>query len=137
MIFDGGGQANLFDGNDLLILAELTLFLGLLEAILAVVHELANRRTGLRRDLDKVKLPLLCQGQRVPAGHDAQLFAVLIHDAHLAVANLLVNHEIVDTETPPKSVRAMKKEQRIAPLCKNPSRGPSELSETVEAFAAR
>ena len=75
-----------------------------------------NSQHMLNSDLDEIELTLLGQGQRVPAGHDAQLFAVLIHDADLAVANLLVNHEIVDTETPPKSVRAMKKEQRIAPL---------------------
>ena len=35
-------------------------------------------------------------------GHDAQLRAVLIHHAHLAVADLLIDHEIVvDRNTPP------------------------------------
>ena len=58
--------------------------------------------TRLRGNLDQVKLRLLSHLERLPDGHDAQLFAVSIYDAHFTIADLLVNHEIVNTDAPPQ-----------------------------------
>ena len=55
-------------------------------------------------------------------GHDAQLRAVLIHHAHFAVANLLINHEIVvDRNTPPVDLsrKTQQNERRETPPSQN------------------
>ena len=101
MILNRSGQAHLFNGNDPLILAEFALFLGLLEAILPVVHDFAHRRTGLRSNLHQIQLHFLRHVQRLLYGHYAQLRAILIHYTHFTIADLLVNHEIVNTDAPP------------------------------------
>ena len=49
---DTGGHAHFLDLHDMLVLSGFLLALALLKAELAVVHELAHRRLGLRRDLD-------------------------------------------------------------------------------------
>jgi len=101
VVLDGRGKAHFLDGDDLLIFANLTLALGLFEAELAVVHQLAHRRTRLRRDLHQIELALLGQSHRLRRRHDAELFAVLIHHSNFAVADFLINHEIVDRDAPP------------------------------------
>ncbi len=49
----------------MLIFSCLFLALGLLEAILAVVHDLAYRRCSLRSDLDEIEILLFCYTQSV------------------------------------------------------------------------
>ena len=95
VILDGRRQANFLDVDDLLILSNLALALGLLEAVLSVVHDLADGRLGRRCNLDQIQLPLLCQLERCAGEHDTQLFTVLIDHANLSIANLLINHKIV------------------------------------------
>ena len=97
----GDSLTNFLDVDDLLVFADFALFLGLFKAILTIVHELANRRLCLRCDLNQIELMLICQIQRLPDGHNTQLFAILIYDAHFTVADLLVNHEIVNVDAPP------------------------------------
>lgn len=49
---DTGGHAHFLDLDDMLVLSGFLFALALFKAELAVVHELAHRRLGLRRDLD-------------------------------------------------------------------------------------
>ena len=58
---------------------------------LAVVHELADRRAGHRRDLDEVEVGLLGQPQRVADGDDADLLAVGTDEPHLGDADPVVD----------------------------------------------
>ena len=88
---DARGHANLLDLDDLLVLLGFFFFLQLLETVLAVVHDLADRRNGVRRDLDKVKVLLLGKRQGVGRGHNTKLAAVSSDHAKLLVADLLVD----------------------------------------------
>ena len=76
--------------------------LGLLVAVLVVVHQLAHGRLSARHNLDQVKVLLLGQLQCRLRGHHAQLRAVGGNHAHLSVADFFVDHRLVDIHTPPK-----------------------------------
>ena len=43
------------------------------------------------RDLDQVEFPFLCEGERVGRLQDADLFALIVDQAHLGHANALVD----------------------------------------------
>ena len=66
-------------------------FFQLFEAEFAVIHDLADRRNGVRRDLDKVKVLFLGKRQSVGRGHNTKLAAVSSDHAKLLVADLLVD----------------------------------------------
>ena len=61
---------------------------------LAVVHELADRRPGHRRDLDEVELGLLCQAQRILDAHDADLLALGTDEPHFGNTDPVVDAEL-------------------------------------------
>src|SRR4029453_14071030 len=63
-------ELHLLDDRVRLVLARLTGLHGRLVLELAVVHELADRRSGHRGDLDQVEIGLLGQTQRVTDGTD-------------------------------------------------------------------
>ena len=77
---DTGGHAHFLDLDDMLVLSGFLLTLALLEFVLAVVHQLAHGGRCLRRDLHQIKALLLCGTQRLLAGHDAQLLAIILAD---------------------------------------------------------
>ena len=86
-----GRHTDLLDLDHALILLGFLFLLQLLEAEFAVVHDLADRRNGVRRDLDKVKLLLLRQRERVGRRHDTKLVAIGSDHAKLLIADLLVD----------------------------------------------
>ena len=96
VLSDAGGHADLLDLNHALILAGLFLTLALLETVLAVIHYLADRRSGTRRDFDQIQILLNGDLHGVAARHYAQLLAVLTDEAHLPVAYFLVDLIICD-----------------------------------------
>ena len=62
----------------------------LVKAELAVVHDLAHGGNGVGRDLHKVELLLLCLGQRLLCGDDAEHGAVRCDQADLLIPDLLI-----------------------------------------------
>ena len=88
---DAGGHADLLDLDNLLVFLGFLFLLQLFEAELSVVHDLADRRNRVRRDLDKVKVLLLGKRQGVGRGHNTKLAAVSSDHAKLLVADLLVD----------------------------------------------
>ena len=88
---NAGGHPDFLDLHHTLVLAGLFLSLGLLEAELAVIHDLADRGNGIRRDLDQVQALLLCDTQSFQSGHNAQLFTGLRDQSNLLVADFFID----------------------------------------------
>ena len=59
--------------------------------ILAEIEKAADRRHGIRRDLDQIQVALVCQTQGIMDRQDAELVAFFVDDPHLAHPNLLVD----------------------------------------------
>ena len=55
------------------------------------IQKISDRRNGVRRDLDKVKVLFLGKRQSVGRGHNTKLAAVSSDHAKLLVADLLVD----------------------------------------------
>ena len=87
---DARGHADLLDLDDALILPGFLFLLELVKAELAVVHDLAHGGNGVGRDLHKVELLLLCLGQRLLCGDDAEHGAVRCDQADLLIPDLLI-----------------------------------------------
>lgn len=82
---------NLFELDDLLVLACFALLLGLVIAELAVIHQPAHRRVGIRRNLDKVQTTLLSHLLSLESRHDTYLLAQFIDQANLRYTNAPIN----------------------------------------------
>jgi hypothetical protein len=76
VLVDLGAELHLLDDRVGLVAAGFTGLLGVLVLELAVVHELADRGSAHRGDLDEVEVRLLGQAQRVARGDDADGLAV-------------------------------------------------------------
>ena len=87
---DAGGHADFFDLSDVLILLRFFFFLCLLEAELAIVHDLADGGIRAGRDLHQVHTLIIGHIQRVLGGHDAELFAIGSDHADLLVSDVLI-----------------------------------------------
>ena len=88
---DAGGQSDLLDLDNALILAGFLLALGLLKAVLAVIHDAANRGLCLRSDLYKIHALFNCDPQRFLRGNDAQLIAVSADQTDFLVADFFID----------------------------------------------
>ena len=64
---------------------------GLLKAVLAVVHELADRGNGIGGDLDQVQLRLGGLGHGLGDGQDTKLLSLGGDQAHFLVPDLLID----------------------------------------------
>jgi len=91
---DARAHLDLFDLDDLLLLAGLVLALLGLVLVLAVIEDLGDRRDGRRRDLDQVETDLLGHRDGLARGDDAMHGPVFEHQADLGN----VDHS-VDTRT--------------------------------------
>lgn len=76
MSIDIQGELNLLDLDGMLIFSRLFFTLRLFKAILAVVHDLADRRLCLGSDLDEVEILFVRDMLGVGSRHDAELSAV-------------------------------------------------------------
>ena len=90
VLADAGRHADLLDLHDALILLGFLFTLGLLKTVFAVVHDLAHGGNGVGRDLHKVELLLLCLGQCLLCGDDAEHGAVRCDQANLLIPDLLI-----------------------------------------------
>ena len=91
MLLNVRPQLDLLDRDDLLLLLRLFLPLLLLVTVLAEIHDAADRRLCLRRDLDEIEMLLFRHAQGVARRHDAELLAGRARDAHLANADFFVD----------------------------------------------
>src|SRR5579885_2969399 len=111
-----------------------------LVAVLAVVHDPADRRRGVRGDLDQVEVALLREALRLLGAHDAELRPVGVDHPHLAGANLAVHPNLVvdlGYGAPPGGrasalSRSTKTSRATASCCAPPRRGA-----TLRAWASR
>src|SRR5450759_292195 len=85
---------HLFDHDDALFLSSRLLFLVLLVAELAVIHDLAYRRLPLRGDLHKIQVLLESDLLGFLDGFDPQLLARFGYQAHLRAPDGLVDPQL-------------------------------------------
>ncbi len=78
------------DRLDLVLTSLPTLLVGLVLE-LSVVHELADRRTSRRSDLDQIEIRLLRKPHRLSDGDDADLLAFGPNQAHFGHPDPVVN----------------------------------------------
>ncbi len=71
VVVDAGTELDLLDLDDLLLLAGLGGLLLLVEVELAVIEDLADRRIGVRGDLDEIESGVFGQLERVREGDNA------------------------------------------------------------------
>ena len=90
MVVDHRPELDLLDLDDLLFLAGLGLFLLLLEPVLAVIQDLADRRRGVWRNLDQIEPGLGGLGERVCDGEGSEVRTVGADQVNLFDANVLV-----------------------------------------------
>ncbi len=99
-------EAHLFDLHHALIFAGFLFALGLLKAVLAVVHNAADGGLSVGRDLDQIQFTLVGEFLRLASGHHAELFAVGADHADFRVADLFIDLCFFffrsDGKTPPK-----------------------------------
>src|SRR5690606_2536915 len=96
-----GAELDLLDLHLLRLLLRLVGLLLLLEAELAEVHDLADRRIGIRLDLDEVEPRVLGHLQRFVARENAYHSPVRADHAHAREADILVTAVllVVDADT--------------------------------------
>ena len=113
----------------MLVLAGFLLALALLETELAVIHELANGRIGLRRDLYQIETLFIGDPERLCGGHDAKLLTGGADQTDLAVADLFIElmHIAANTEAPPKMDFCKEKRMRKPHPHSNAGKPPPAL----------
>ena len=84
-------QPNVLEFALLVLFGGLFFFFGLLVLVLAVVHDLADRRLGLWCHFDQVNPALAGDEQCVARRHDAELAAIVVNNADLAGAYPLIH----------------------------------------------
>ena len=100
---DTGGHTDFLDFDNMLVLFRFFLALGLLELELTVVHELANGRDSVGRDLDQVQTGLIGAVLSLGSRHDAELLTGVADQSNFAVADLFIDLMTCGgyTEAPP------------------------------------
>ncbi len=88
---DLGSQLLFLDDGLLLILARLACLLSRLVLELAVVHDLADRRLGIRGYFDKVEIGIRGDAEGVFDAHNSYLLAAWSDQADFGHANALVD----------------------------------------------
>ena len=88
-------QLDFFDFDDLLPLARLSLLLLLLELVLAVIQDFADRWLGVWRHLNEVQTCFFRRFERGDSGHDPLFFAVLIDQQDFGNSDLVIDTRAV------------------------------------------
>jgi hypothetical protein len=106
VVVDHRPELDLLDLDDLLLLAGFGLFLLLLEAVLAIIQDLADRRHGVGGDLDQIEPGLRGLGQRVCDRDGSEVGTVLVDQVNLANANIFIDALAVLLDGRLRSLRA-------------------------------
>ena len=96
-------HSDFLDIDRLLILSRLFVPLGLFKTILAIVHDTADRRLRLRRNLDEIEILFSGDPHRFFQLEYAKLSPVRIDDTDLFVADFLIDEQFffADGKAPP------------------------------------
>jgi hypothetical protein len=84
-------ELNFLQDDLLLVLLRRALLLFLFIQVLPVVHDAADGRNGVRRDLYQIKILFAGLSRRIHRRHDAELLAVRADHAHFACADALIH----------------------------------------------
>ena len=91
VVVDLWTNPDLFQLDNMLILARFPLFPALLVTELAVIHQAADGRHCVRCDFNEIQSTLPRHLQRIARGDHANLLAFFINQPHLSDANALVD----------------------------------------------
>jgi hypothetical protein len=91
VVVDLGPDADLFQLDNVLMTAGLTLFAALLVSKLPVVHEPADGWHRIGSHLDEIEPPLSRHLKRIESGDNANLLAVLINQPDFADPDALID----------------------------------------------
>ena len=91
VLIDGDRELDLFNSDNLLLLASGAVAFVLLVEELAIILNLADGRNGVGRDFYEVERTLAGHFEGLEGGHNAELFAVLVDDADFAGADTFVS----------------------------------------------
>jgi len=86
VLVDAGAELHLLDDDHLLFLLRFPLLFLLLEDVLPVIHDLADRGVGGGGDLDEIEILLSRHVLGLLQGNDSDLAAVGADQAHLGDA---------------------------------------------------
>jgi hypothetical protein len=106
VVVDHRPELDLLDLDDLLFLAGFSLLFLLLEPEFAVVQDLADRRHGVRRNLDQIETGLLRLGQRLGDRDGSEVGTVRADQMNLADADVFVGAWAVLLDGGLRSLRA-------------------------------
>jgi hypothetical protein len=106
VVVDHRPELDLLDLDDLLLLAGFGLLLLLLEPVLAVIQDLADRRHGVGRNLDQIETGLCGLGQRVGDGDGSEVGTVGVDQVNLANADVFVDALAILLDGRLRSLRA-------------------------------
>ena len=87
---DIGRHTDFLDLHHFLVLLVFLFLLHLLEAELAVIHDLADRGSRVGRDLHQIQILFIGQLQSIFSGHNTKLFAVIANDTNFLIPDLLI-----------------------------------------------
>src|SRR6185369_1153867 len=105
-VVDHRTELDLLDLNDLLFLAGFGLLLLLLETVLAVIQNLADRRRGVGRNLDQIETGILGLGQGLCDRDGTEVGTVLVDQVNLTNANIFIDALAVLLDGGLRSLRA-------------------------------
>jgi len=95
----GGPKFHFFNMGTLLIFLGFVRFLALLVEKFSVIHDFADRRDGVGRNLHNIQTHLARLFHRVEEGHNAQLISLIVNHTEFASAYSLVDPEPRGTTT--------------------------------------
>ena len=134
VVVDLGSQLLFLDDGLLLVLARLALLVCRLVFELAVVHDFAHRRLGVRGYFDEVEIGIRGDAECIFDAHDAYLFTARSDQANFRYANALVDaglsadgaSRVVSVRSPPATASAHRTEKAL--LKAGPNTDRSRLS---------
>ena len=96
-----GAELHLFDFDDLLLLAGFGFALLLFVLELAEVHDLADGRSCVGRDFDKVEARILGEALRLIGGHNSVLFTLLVNQTYFGDADAMIQTVVLSGHSAP------------------------------------
>ena len=87
---DAGRHTDFLDLDHTLVFLGFLFLLQLLEAELAIIHDLADRGDCIGSNLDQVQILFICHSLCIGRRHDAQLGTVVANNPNFLISDLLI-----------------------------------------------
>ena len=102
VIGNGGPHPHLLQpGGSLLTTSAFAILLALLILELAEVHDLADGRSCVGRDFDKVEARILGEALRLIGGHNSVLFTLLVNQTYFGDADAMIQTVVLSGHSAP------------------------------------